>query len=69
MNVGGVLSTTLTVFEQVLVQPLVSVIVTDTVKLVLQTLHAVTAMESVEDEPLPQPVTDQTYEAMPAGAE
>src|SRR3989442_7382203 len=58
-NVGGVVSVTLTVFEQVLLQPLVSVIVTDTVKFVPQALQAMTSIELLEDEPLPQPVTDQ----------
>ena len=53
-NVGGVMSTTLTVFEQLLTQPLLSVIVTDTVKLVPQALQAVTLIESLEDEPLPR---------------
>src|SRR5436309_15409710 len=58
-NVGGVVSVTLTVFEQVLLQPLLSVIVTATTKLLPQALQAVTSIELLVDEPLPQPVTDQ----------
>ena len=58
-NVGGVVSITLTVFEQVLLQPLLSVIVTATTKLLPHALQAVTSIELLVDEPLPQPVTDQ----------
>ena len=67
-NVGGVVSTTLTMFEHVLLRLLLSVIVTVTVKLLPQALQAVTSMELLEDEPLPQPLTDQLYETMFAGA-
>src|ERR1044071_3082394 len=68
VNVGGVVSTTLTIFVQALVRLLLSVMVTDTAKLLPQALQAVMSIELLVDDPLPQPLTVQLYETMLAGA-
>ena len=69
--VGGVVSATLTVFEHVPEQPLESVVESVNVNDPLQIELAATETVCVELEPtiVPLPVTDQLYEAMPAGPE
>ena len=61
VKVGGVESTTETIFEQVLEQPLVSVMLSDRVKEPLQVLAALTLTVCALDAPsmVPLPVTDQ----------